>query len=61
MYRYANDPICSIRDTRIIFIPKSYYSKETVENEEILNVIDQVRSEGISRYLGLPQLIVCGD
>ena len=31
------------------------------DHEEILNVIDQLRSEGISRYLGLPQLIVCGD
>lgn len=30
-------------------------------HEEILNVIDQLRSEGISRYLDLPQLIVCGD
>jgi GTPase SAR1 family protein len=31
------------------------------DHEEILNVIDQLRSEGISRYLDLPQLIVCGD
>ena len=31
------------------------------DHEEILNVIDQLRSEGISRYIGLPQLIVCGD
>jgi Dynamin family len=31
------------------------------DHEEILNVIDQLRSEGISRYVGLPQLIVCGD
>ncbi|MCJ1474752.1 hypothetical protein MMC13_003412 [Lambiella insularis] len=31
------------------------------DHEEILNVIDQLRSEGISRFLNLPQLIVCGD
>ncbi|RMD39935.1 hypothetical protein DV735_g5197, partial [Chaetothyriales sp. CBS 134920] len=31
------------------------------DHEEILNVIDQLRSEGISKYVGLPQIIVCGD
>ncbi|OAP61908.1 hypothetical protein AYL99_04111 [Fonsecaea erecta] len=30
-------------------------------HEEMLNGIDQVRSEGIGRYVSLPQLIVCGD
>jgi GTP-binding protein EngB required for normal cell division len=30
-------------------------------HEEVLNVIDRLRSEGISRYINLPQLIVCGD
>jgi GTPase SAR1 family protein len=29
--------------------------------EEILNVIDQLRLEGISKYISLPQWIVCGD
>ena len=29
--------------------------------KEILDVIDELRSEGISKYIGLPQLIVCGD
>jgi len=31
------------------------------DHEEILNVIDQLRLEGISKYINLPQLIVCGD
>lgn len=31
------------------------------DHEEILNVIDQLRSQGISKYVNLPQLIVCGD
>lgn len=31
------------------------------DHEEILNVIDQLRLNGISRYVDLPQLIVCGD
>lgn len=30
-------------------------------HEELLNVIDHLRSKGISRYIDLPQLIVCGD
>lgn len=31
------------------------------DHEEMLNAIDQLRSEGISRYVNLPQLVVCGD
>src|SRR5271155_3922699 len=33
---------------------------QSKDHEEILNVIDQLRSEGISKYINLPQLIVCG-
>lgn len=28
---------------------------------DLLNCIDQLRSEGINRYDSLPQIIVCGD
>ena len=34
---------------------------QSKDHEEILNVIDQLRLEGISKYINLPQLIVCGD
>ncbi|KAK5193532.1 hypothetical protein LTR99_007084 [Exophiala xenobiotica] len=34
---------------------------QTPEHEELLNIIDTLRSQGISRYVDLPQLIVCGD
>lgn len=34
---------------------------QSKDHEEILNVIDQLRAEGISKYVSLPQLIVCGD
>lgn len=34
---------------------------QSKDHEEILNVIDQLRLNGISRYVDLPQLIVCGD
>ncbi|KAK5936896.1 hypothetical protein PMZ80_010834 [Knufia obscura] len=30
-------------------------------HERLLNVIDDLRSQGISRFIDLPQLIVCGD
>lgn len=30
-------------------------------HEKLLNVIDDLRSQGISRFIDLPQLIVCGD
>jgi len=30
-------------------------------HEKLLNVIDHLRSQGVSRYIDLPQLIVCGD
>ncbi|KAL9616956.1 MAG: hypothetical protein Q9160_008226 [Pyrenula sp. 1 TL-2023] len=33
----------------------------TKEHEELLNVIDKVRSLGVGRFVDLPQIIVCGD
>src|SRR5271170_2049780 len=36
-------------------------SLHTRDHEELLNTIDKLRSQGISRYIDLPQLIVCGD
>lgn len=34
---------------------------QSKDHEEILDIIDQLRFEGISKYVNLPQLIVCGD
>lgn len=34
---------------------------QTKEHEELLNVIDKIRSLGIGRFVDLPQIIVCGD
>jgi hypothetical protein len=34
---------------------------QTAQHEELLDIIDTLRSQGISRYVDLPQLIVCGD
>ena len=31
------------------------------EHDELLDVIDTLRSQGINQYIDLPQLIVCGD
>ncbi|KAJ9607880.1 hypothetical protein H2200_007959 [Cladophialophora chaetospira] len=31
------------------------------EHDELLDVVDTLRSQGISRYVDLPQLVVCGD
>lgn len=31
------------------------------EHDELLDVVDTLRSQGINRYIDLPQLIVCGD
>jgi GTPase SAR1 family protein len=36
-------------------------SLQTAEHEEVLNIIDTLRSQGISSYIDLPQVIVCGD
>jgi GTPase SAR1 family protein len=36
-------------------------SLQSKDHEELLNVIDHLRALGISRYIDLPQLIVCGD
>jgi len=41
--------------------PAQAIQLQSKDHEEILNVIDQLRSEGIGRYINLPQLIVCGD
>lgn len=34
---------------------------QTKDQEDLLNTIDLLRSQGISHYVDLPQLIVCGD
>ena len=44
--------------TDINIFPLSLQSKD---HEQLLDVIDLLRSQGISRYVRLPQLIVCGD
>lgn len=31
------------------------------DHSDLLNIIDNLRSQGISRFIDLPQLIVCGD
>jgi Dynamin family/Dynamin central region len=36
-------------------------SLQSKDHEDLLNIIDQLRLQGISRYIDLPQLIVCGD
>ena len=36
-------------------------SLQSKDHEELLNIIDHLRGQGISRYIDLPQLIVCGD
>lgn len=36
-------------------------SLQSKDHEDLLNIIDHLRSQGISRYIDLPQLIVCGD
>ena len=41
--------------------PTPLVKLQTKDHENILNVIDQLRLEGISTYINLPQLIVCGD
>lgn len=34
---------------------------QSSDHIDLLNVIDELRSEGISHYVDLPQIIVCGD
>ena len=38
-----------------------FKSLQTNTQAELLDVIDNLRNQGISRYVSLPQLIVCGD
>ena len=40
---------------------KGSVSLQSDAHEELLNVIDDLRSQGISRFVDLPQIIVCGD
>jgi len=30
-------------------------------NDDVLDIVDQLRSQGVSHYIDLPQIIVCGD
>ena len=41
--------------------PKAVMNLQFKAHERLLNVIDELRSIGISRFIDLPQLIVCGD
>lgn len=41
--------------------PFASSSLQSKDLEELLNTIDHLRSQGISHYVDLPQLIVCGD
>lgn len=41
--------------------PPPLVSLQSKDHEDLLNIIDTLRSQGISRYIDLPQLIVCGD
>ncbi|KAH6856208.1 P-loop containing nucleoside triphosphate hydrolase protein [Chaetomium sp. MPI-CAGE-AT-0009] len=34
---------------------------QTKDHRDLLDVIDRLRSQGLSRYVDLPQIIVCGD
>jgi hypothetical protein len=34
---------------------------QSEQHDKLLNLIDTLRSQGITRYIDLPQLIVCGD
>ncbi|KAL7940617.1 P-loop containing nucleoside triphosphate hydrolase protein [Trichoderma barbatum] len=36
-------------------------SLQSKDHKDLLDVIDRLRSKGISRYIDLPQIIVCGD
>ena len=31
------------------------------QHEQLLNTIDKIRAQGISRYIDIPQIVVCGD
>lgn len=34
---------------------------QSQDHRDLLDIIDKLRSKGISRYVGLPEIIVCGD
>jgi hypothetical protein len=34
---------------------------QSAEQREILDIVDQLRRQGLSGVVGLPQLVVCGD
>ena len=31
------------------------------QHEQLLDTIDRIRAQGISRYIDIPQIVVCGD
>ncbi|KAK9771410.1 putative Zn(2)-C6 fungal-type domain-containing protein [Seiridium cardinale] len=42
-------------------VGKTTASLESSEHRDMLDVIDTLRSQGVSQYIDLPQIIVCGD
>ena len=46
-------------DTGEMGAPKMSFQSKDLEN--LLNIIDQMRSQGVGRHVDIPQIIVCGD
>lgn len=59
----TSHPLCldtaNMKDTGEMKMPQ--VGLQTPEHEELLNLIDTLRAHGISQYIDLPQVIVCGD
>ena len=36
-------------------------SLQSKDHRDLLDIIDKLRSQGISRYVDIPQIIICGD
>jgi hypothetical protein len=41
--------------------PQAMVALQSRDHGDLLNIIDNLRSQGISHYVDLPQIIVCGN
>ncbi|CAJ2503470.1 Uu.00g108640.m01.CDS01 [Anthostomella pinea] len=49
------------RDLNAMSATRGDVQLQSKDHKDLLDIIDKLRSQGISRYVDLPQIIVCGD
>lgn len=61
MHSSSSNPQLSTPPPEAPLVSEGLADLLTAEQEDLLDKIDRLRSLGVSGYIDLPQLVVCGD